>query len=391
IGCSTNFSASLTVTTAPAPATGLTAMANSAGTTVTLAWTAATAATRYEVFRNTTENAATATEVGGGSDITGLTYIDTTSPSTTYYYWVLSCDADNCSSPGTAVSVITTVVVAPMAPAAPTVSGVAATNLAVNWLAVDAATRYEVFRHTASDSTAARKIIDVNHDARLFHSDRGLARDTEYFYWIKACLNDLCSDFSPPGSFTTRLNPPIKPTLVVDSASQISLRWAINTVVTNYQVWRHTTNDNTAAIQLGGDTPIVFSSFVDSGLMGSTQYFYWIKNCDAIACSAFSNVADATTQAAPLTTPDAPAIPVAMVDSHSSISLSWTAVTGAARYDVFRHTMGDNTAPEVVKLTDSDDTDTMFVDTGLTPTTNYFYWVKACIVADCSGFSQHIS
>ncbi|MCA8836571.1 MAG: hypothetical protein K8963_01800, partial [Proteobacteria bacterium] len=387
IGCSTSFSASLTVITAPAPAAGLTAMANSAGTTVTLAWTAATAAIRYEVFRNTTGDAATATEVGGGSDIALLTYIDTTSPNTTYHYWVLSCDANNCSSPVTAVSVTTTVV-APDAPAAPTVSQMPSASPFVNWLAVEDATRYEVFRYTASDSTAASKIIDVDNDATLSYLDVGVRANTEYFYWVKACLGDLCSDFSLPGTLTTRLSAAMRPTLVVNSRSQITLSWDAAPGNTTYQVWRHTTDNPGAATRLSGNTPIASLTFTDTGLTASTRYYYWLQNCNATTCTIFGASANATTLSV---APANPAVPTAMADSHSSISLSWTAVARATRYDVFRHTMDANTAPEVIKLTDSIDTDTAFVDTGLTPATEYFYWVKACIGSDCSGFSQPVS
>ncbi|MCA8836473.1 MAG: fibronectin type III domain-containing protein, partial [Proteobacteria bacterium] len=277
-GCSANFSAPLTVTTAPAPAAGLTAMANNAGDTVTLAWTAATAAIRYEVFRNTTGDAATATEVGGGSDIILLTYNDTTTRDTTYYYWVLSCDANNCSSPRTSVSVITTLVL--VAPATPTVSDVLDISLTLNWLAVDTATRYEVWRHTADDSSAASKLDADDDDTDLSYADSGLVAGTRYYYWVKTCLDDMCSDFSSPVDV---IIPPTRPEnlmLTADSISQISLVWGMSSAAgVVYELDRAQKLGSLAGPYQNIRNDLTGTTFTDTGLSGGITYFYRVRAC----------------------------------------------------------------------------------------------------------------
>ncbi len=73
---------------APAAPTGLTAGKGASSSEVTLSWNASLSATAYDVYRNTTNNSATATQINA-SDLTTTTYNDTTAVAgTTYYYWV---------------------------------------------------------------------------------------------------------------------------------------------------------------------------------------------------------------------------------------------------------------------------------------------------------------
>lgn len=95
---------------------------------------------------------------------------------------------------------------------------------------------------------------------------------------------------SDPGSSPP--NPPAvpaSPTLVVDSSSQITVSWSAVSGATSYEVRR-------------GDVGLIASptgtSYVNTGLTGSTTYAYTVAACNANGCSAQSVASTATTQQA---------------------------------------------------------------------------------------------
>ncbi len=90
--------------------------------------------------------------------------------------------------------------------------------------------------------------------------------------------------------------------------------------------------------------------------------------------------------------PSAPTILTAMTGSASQINLNWTAsVSSGVTYSVFRSTT-PGFAPSAANLVAQGITTTSFSDTGLTPSTMFYYLVEA---ADSTGVlspsSQHVS
>jgi len=83
----------------------------------------------------------------------------------------------------------------PAAPAAPTIT-VGDASLTVSWTAVDNATAYDVYWHTADDSAA---ILPANTLASTTTSATitGLTNGTTYYVWVKARNTSGSSGFSP--------------------------------------------------------------------------------------------------------------------------------------------------------------------------------------------------
>ncbi|MCH9662658.1 MAG: fibronectin type III domain-containing protein [Gammaproteobacteria bacterium] len=191
---------------------------------------------------------------------------------------------------------------------------------------------------------------------------------------------------TPP---TTVPAAPGAPTLTVNSATAISLSWTAVTSATTYEVWRHTADDSAAAAKQGGDTAVSTTSFADTGLTASTQYFYWLKACNTAGCSAFSAPATATTSGTGQGGTPTPTTPTTSAVTSSSITVNWMLVTTATSYEVWRHTADMSGA--ATKLTTTNETAVSYVDNALAASTSYFYWVKACISADCSDFSDSVT
>ena len=164
------------------------------------------------------------------------------------------------------------------------------------------------------------------------------------------------------------------------SATQINLSWTAatdNTGVTGYRVERCQGASCTNFVQIAAPAGTTFS---DTGLTASTSYSYRVKAVDAAGNVSvnFSNVANATTAAAPPDTipPTDPTNLTAIAASSSQINLVWTTSTdsgGLAGYGVER-CQGVGCTNFVQIATTSTNS---YSDTGLTAGTSYSYRVRA--------------
>jgi uncharacterized protein (TIGR02145 family) len=126
--------------------------------------------------------------------------------------------------------------------------------------------------------------------------------------------------------------------------------------------------------------------FVDTGLTPSTAYYYEVKAVNSAGESGYSSEATATTQALPVVVPGVPTNIGATAQSSTSISVSWIAVAGATSYKVFRSATSGGTCVQVGATASSS-----FVDTGLTPSTAYYYKVKAANSIGESDYSSEVT
>jgi formylglycine-generating enzyme required for sulfatase activity/fibronectin type 3 domain-containing protein len=199
----------LAVPAPPAPDTPIVATGDGQ---LTIRWTPVAEATAYEVWVGTSPDSSVANM--RGNDITGDSAVITDlTNGTTYYVWVKAKNSAGTSDFSQMASGVPVApLVAPQAPAAPTVTA-GDTQLTVNWAAVDGATAYEVWYGTTNNSASAAK-----YDAEVTGSSAtisGLTNGATYHVWIKAKNSGGTSGFSPDASGTplARLNTSIIITL----------------------------------------------------------------------------------------------------------------------------------------------------------------------------------
>jgi glucose/arabinose dehydrogenase/chitodextrinase len=174
-----------------------------------------------------------------------------------------------------------------------------------------------------------------------------------------------------PGTDTTAPSAPANVTATATSNSQINLSWAASTDnvgVTGYQIERCQGASCTNFVLI---TTATGTTYNNAGLAPSTLYRYRVRATDAAGnFSAYSPIAQATTQGVPDTTP--PSVPTGLNGTGTSISqinLSWTASTdnvAVTGYKIYRNGTQIGTS-----ATNS------FQDTGLTVNTSYTYAVSA--------------
>ena len=357
-GGTSGASAVLVVTTlpnAPAAPTGL-ASSGVTATDATITWAPSSGATGYSVLR---DGVAVGTTSTATFSATGLT------AGTTYSFTVAATNTGGTSAASSALAVTTL----PNAPAAPTglaSSGVTASGVTVSWSAVSGATSYQVFRGSTLIASPTGTSV----------TDSGLAASTAYSYTVKAVNTGGTSTASPALAVTTSAATPTTPDAPTGlaasglTATTVTLTWNAVAGAASYDVYYNGSWINWST------TP----SITLTGLVaGSTHSFQVLTKVSASVYSARST-ALAVTMPSTVTVPAAPTGLASSSVSMTSATISWTAVSGATGYQVYR---GSTLVGSPSAAT--------YGDSGLTASTAYSYTVKATNSAGASPASAALA
>jgi|GEM_PF-1136613 fibronectin type 3 domain-containing protein/putative cell wall-binding protein len=182
---------------------------------------------------------------------------------------------------------------------------------------------------------------------------------------VSTLLDDIASVPTAPANLTSKSQ----------SISQIALSWLTVNGATSYAVYR-------ASSYYGSYYQIAkvsSTSYINSGLSPNTTYYYKIKAMNGTGSSAFSPVASTTTA---LSIPSAPANLTATPKSSSQITLSWSAVSGAASYSIYRSSSASGSYSLLTTITA-----TSYTNSSLTANTTYYYKVLATNSVGSSSYS----
>ena len=146
--------------------------------------------------------------------------------------------------------------------------------------------------------------------------------------------------------------------------AQVSLTWNQSSGATGYYVKRSTTSGAESKISTQTGT-----SFTDTGLTNGTTYYYVVS-----AYNSYGESANSADVSGTPTAPTAGTAPAALIATpgNAQVSLNWNAVAGASSYNVKRSTTSGGPYS-----TSGSPSSNMFVDSGLTNGTKYFYVVTA--------------
>ena len=285
-------------TSLPNAPTNLTATVN--GDSVTLSWNAVSDANSYKVYRDGSLLGSVNTNSFNDSGLADSTYT-----------YEVSSVGDNGESAGKASVSATVYTALPNAPTnlTATVSG---DSVALSWDAVNDATSYKVYRDGSL-------LGSVNTNS---FNESGLA-DGTYTYEVSSVSNngESASTASVNATVYTALpNAPTNLTATV-SGDSVALSWNAVSDATSYKVYRD-------GSLLGS---VSINSFTDSGLADGT-YTYEISSVGNNGESASTASVSATVYTS---LPSAPTNLTATV-SGDSVALSWSAVSNATSYKVYR-------------------------------------------------------
>jgi uncharacterized protein (DUF1800 family) len=363
----------------PAP-TGLAAVAGDKQ--VVLTWNAVAGALSYNVYRGTSANGEASTPVMTG--VMALTFTNTgLTDGTTYFFKVAAVNANGAGDKSNEA------IAEPVAPVLlPAPTGLAAVagdkQVVLTWTAVAGALSYDVYRGTSANGEASTPVMTGV--TALTFTNTGLTDGTTYFFKVAAVNANGAGDKSNEASAkTVAPPPPPAPTglAAVAGDKQAVLTWTASTGATSYNVYRGTSANGEASSPVM--TGVTALTFTNTGLTNGTTYFFKVAAVNANGTSDKSNEANAKPVAPP--PPPAPT-GLAAAAGNTQVVLTWTAVTGATSYNVYRGTTANGESSTAIM---TGVTALTFTNTALTNGTTYFYKVAAVNANGTSDKSNEAS
>jgi fibronectin type 3 domain-containing protein len=297
----------------------------------TIAWTAVSGATSYNIYWSTT----TGVTPANGTRITGATnpYTQTgLTNGTTYYYVVTAVNSVGEAAASIQVSAIPKVAPSPAAPAAVTVTqGDGETTIA--WTAVSGASSYNIYWSTTTGVTPANgtKITGATNP----YTQTGLTNGTTYYYVVTAVNGNGESTASSQASCTPSALPVPTGVTVTPGYGQETIAWTAVPGATSYNIYWSTT----AGVTPANGTKITHanSPYTQTGLTTGTTYYYVVTTVTSAGESAASTQVSAkpsVTLPSPPATPPTFVLPdpLGTVAECSYFSYQIAAPTGGAGY-----------------------------------------------------------
>ena len=243
----------------------------------------------------------------------------------------------------------------------------------ISWNAVNGADKYWVYRSVDGETFDYYARTD-----KPSFTDGSTSIGTTYYYAVKAVAvlggRDVSSGRSTAQSIQCR---PAAPSVSIYRASgKPQLKWNAVSGAAKYWVYRSTDGVNFKYYDSTAKT-----SYTNTGALLGTKYHYRVK---AVAVVNGKNVASAYNGTKSLfTTPAAPGVSIYRVNGKPQ--LKWSAVTGAAKYWIYRSTDGVN-----FKYYDST-TGTSYTNCIAASGTEYYYKVKAAAVVNGKDVASDFS
>jgi hypothetical protein len=359
---------------------------------VTLSWSASSGATSYSF--------------GVRDMITNQLVVDTTTSGTSYtaglsaskpYRWnVAACNSAGCSS-FTAPLYFQTPGSVPV-PAMPTNPSPGSTsspgptmsssNVTLSWSASSGATSYSF---GVRDMITNQLVVDTTTSGTSYSA--GLSAGKPYRWNVAACNSAGCSSFTTPLYFQTPGSVPSTPNSPSPgstsspgptmSSSNVTLSWSASSGATFYDLGVRDMSTN----QLVVDTTTSSTSY-SANLSAGKPYRWNVAACNSAGCSSFATSLYFQTPGSVPTTPNNPSpgstSSPGPTMSSSSVTLSWSASSGATYYDLGIRDMSTNQL--VVDTTTSSTSYTA----GLSAGKPYRWNVAACNSAGCSSFTTSL-
>jgi fibronectin type 3 domain-containing protein len=255
-------------------------------------------------------------------------------------------------------------------PPAPTNASASAADaqVTVSWTVVTEAESYNVYRSTSQ--TGAYTKVGASTAASYVDT---VTRGGTYYYKVGA-VNADGWESAPSVPTTVVVAGPSAPTNVTASAAdnKVTVSWTAVTGAGSYNVYRSDSQTGTYT-KLGTSTT---ASYVDT-VAATGTYYYKVSAVSAGGVESDYSTSTTVTVAGPSTPTN-----VTAITADTQVTVSWTAVTGASSYNVYRSTSQTGTYTKIGAPTTAS-----YVDT-VTATGTYYY--KASAVS-AGGFESAYS
>ena len=327
----------------------------------TLKWNAVTGAAKYEVYRAHSLNG----DYIKYSTVTGTSYTNTSyiESGSTYYYKVRALDANGTAGAWSSIVSVTYKQTLP----APTVTGGndAQGRPTLTWKAVTGAAKYEVYRARSKDGDYIKYSTVTG---TSYTNTSYIENGNTYYYKVRALdANGTAGAWSSIVSVTYKQTLPA-PTVTggKDSQGRPTLKWNAVSGAAKYEVYRARSKDGDyIKYSTVTGTSYTNTSYIENG----NTYYYKVRALDANGTAgAWSSIVSVTykqTLSAPTVTGGN--------DAQGRPTLKWNAVSGAAKYEVYRSYSCDGSYTKYSTTTGTAYTNSSYLTSGAT----YYYKVRA--------------
>jgi cellulose 1,4-beta-cellobiosidase len=249
-------------------------------------------------------------------------------------------------------------------------------QVVLSWSASANAASYNVYVGASSGHESATPI--ATGVSGTTYTSTSLTNNTAYFYKVAAVAGASVSALSNEASATPQgsaLQAPSGLTAVSGNGS-VALSWMASSGAVTYNVYDATTPGGETLVASG----ITAASYSVTGLVNGTEYYFYVV---ALAPSGSSLPSNET---AAIPAPSLPSPPTGLqaTAGNEQVALSWTGVSGATGYNVYRGTVpgGED------NLVQTNNQTTAFTDTSLANGTKYYFIVKTISAAGESAPSN---
>ena len=327
----------------------------------TLKWNAVTGAAKYEVYRARSKDGdyikySTQTSTG----YTNSAYLTSGS---TYYYKVRALDANGTAGPWSDVVAVT----CRLGLTAPSVTGGndSQGRPTLKWDKVAGAAKYEVYRSYSQNGNYSKYSTQTSTG---YTNSSYLTSGSTYYYKVRALdANGTAGPWSDVVAVTCRLGltaPSV--TGGNDSQGRPTLKWNAVNGAAKYEVYRaRSQNGNYSKYSTQTSTGYTNSTYLTSG----STYYYKVRALDANGTAGPWSDVVAVTCRLGLTAPSV----TGGNDSQGRPTLTWKAVTGAAKYEVYRARSMNGDYIKYSTQTSTGYTNSAYLTSGST----YYYKVRA--------------
>ncbi len=327
----------------------------------TLKWNAVTGAAKYEVYRARSKDG----DYIKYSTVTGTSYTNTSyiEDGNTYYYKVRALDAKGTAGAWSSVVSVTYKQTLP----APAVTGGndAQGRPTLTWKVVTGAAKYEVYRARSKDGDYIKYSTVTG---TSYTNTSYIESGNTYYYKVRALKSD-----GTAGAWSSVVSVTYKQTLTApavtggnDAQGRPTLTWKAVSGAAKYEVYRARSKDGTyTKYSTTTGTAYTNSSYLTSG----ATYYYKVRALDANGNAGPYSAVVSVTCRLKLTAPTV----TGGKDSQGRPTLKWNAVTGAAKYEVYRARSKDGDYIKYSTVTGTSYTNTSYLANG----TTYYYKVRA--------------
>ncbi|MCC7133697.1 MAG: hypothetical protein IT352_13645, partial [Gemmatimonadales bacterium] len=258
------------------PPANVTATNGTDDTRVLITWDPSPLATFYRVYRNTTNDTATATALGTWQ--TETTYSDYTDPGVAFYYWVKAA----ASSSGMNPSGFSAGDIGWRGLAAPTnlvaSDGESADHVRITWDLAPAGSWYRVYRGTSTNPKLAGAIGDWTENATSY-DDTAATPGQDYYYWVKVAMDVVGNQPSPVSNMDSGWRALTGPDATASDGTyvdRVAVTW-LNPPGSSYyyRVFRNTRPTSATAVPVSDWR--TGSSFNDTTATAGLTYYYWVS------------------------------------------------------------------------------------------------------------------